>query len=174
MMRLRNKKWTVFFLAGLLILGIGVMVGVRNGSSAQNLKLPSASDAFVPEFEDDQQRESTTPEQETAGSEAKANIKIPGYSTIVITAGEERASVDFYNPEENNVYFRLTLLLSDAQEQIYQSKLLKPGQHLYEITLDRALEAGEYSMSIVYETFSTDGSYAPRNGASVACQLKVE
>ena len=60
-----------------------------------------------------------------------------------------------------------------GEEQIYQSKLIRPGDHLYDITLDRALEAGEYELTIQYDTFSMDETYSPRNGATVNCILKV-
>lgn len=93
---------------------------------------------------------------------------------IPVTAGSKEVSIDLSNPEENNVYFQITFLLGEEKEQIYQSKLIRPGDHLYEITLDRALDAGTYDLTIQYDTFSMDGSYTPRNGASVNCILEVK
>ena len=69
------------------------------------------------------------------------------------------------------MYFQITFLI--GEEQIYQSKLIRPGDHLYDITLDRALEAGEYELTIQYDTFSMDETYSPRNGATVNCILKA-
>ena len=124
---------------------------------------------FTPEFEAEQTQ--ITTEQEPSVSRG---IEIPGYSVIPVTAGSKDVNIDLYNPEGNNVYFQLTFFLSDTGEQIYQSKLLKPGQHIYTITLDRALEAGEYPLTIQYSTFTTDDSYTPRNGATVNCILQAK
>ena len=77
------------------------------------------------------------------------------------------------NPGENEVYFKVKFILSESNEVIYESQLIKPGQHLYEIELNRELAEGEYNLVIQYETFLMDGSYSPRNGASVNCILKA-
>lgn len=123
--------------------------------------------SFEPEFEEGQ-------EQAVSEGGVEEGIRIPGYSIIPVSAGSKEVSIDLTNPEENQVYFQITFLLGEDQEQIYQSKLIKPGDHLYEITLDRALEAGTYDLTIQYDTFSMDGSYSPRNGASVGCILEVK
>lgn len=120
---------------------------------------------------------SFTPEFETAQSQALSEggsengIRIPGYTVIPIRAGETEVEIDLNNPQENKVYFQITFLL--GKEQIYQSKLIKPGDHLYHITLQRPLEAGDYDLTIQYDTFSMDGEYTPRNGASVSCTLRA-
>lgn len=124
-------------------------------------------EAFNPEFEEDQIRESNE-----AG--ASGGIEIPGYSEIRIPSSEKNVSVNFYNPENNSVYFEINLSLMETGEEIYQSKLLSPGQHLYEIELVQAMEAGEYDMVITYNTYSMDEEYTPRNGATVNCVLVVE
>ncbi len=124
-------------------------------------------ESFNPEFEEDQVRESNE-----AG--ASGGIEIPGYSEIQIPAGETKVSVNFYNPENNSVYFEINLSLMETGEAIYQSKLLSPGQHLYEIELEQVMEVGEYDMVITYNTYSMDEEYTPRNGATVNCVLVVE
>ncbi len=122
---------------------------------------------FNPQFEEDQFKEQ-------AISGVSEGIKIPGYSTIVVPYGANDVEVNFFNPEENDVYFEISLVLSDSNTEIYKSKLLAPGQHLYNITLNESLGIGTYDMNIVYNTYSMDGNYTPKNGASVACELEVE
>ncbi len=121
---------------------------------------------FNPEFEDIQDKTEVTM--------ATGSIEIPGYTDIYITAGETSVDVDFFNPESNSVYFQITLILTDTGEEIYTSKLFSPGQHLYEIELNRAIEKGEYDMTIVYSTYSMDEDYTPKNGANVSCVLIAE
>lgn len=101
-------------------------------------------------------------------------IQIPGYKSITIPAGTKDVSVELMNPEENQVYFQISFYLPDTEETIYTSRMIKPGQHLYEITLDKEMAAGEYPLTVRYDTFSADEAMTPRNGAEVNCTLIVE
>lgn len=127
----------------------------------------NVEEKFTPEFEADQFKE-----QVTAG--ASEGIKVPGYSAIYVPYGVKDVEVNFYNPEENDVYFEIALIITESGQEIYKSKLLSPGQHLYNITLIDTLDRGTYDMDIVYNTYSMDESYTPKNGATVACELVVE
>ncbi len=119
------------------------------------------------EFEEDQ-------EKETAEAGASDGIAIPGYSTIYLDAGSTEAEVNLTNPEENDVYFEISFYLPDTDETIYTSKLIEPGQNLYNIELDKALAAGEYNLTVKYATYAMDDNYTPMNGAEVNCKLIVE
>lgn len=122
------------------------------------------------EFEEDQERPDSTDQE---GSVADG-IQIPGYKSITIPAGIKDVSVELMNPEENQVYFQISFYLPDTEETIYTSKMIKPGQHLYEITLEKEMAAGEYPLTVRYDTFSADEAMTPRNGAEVNCTLIVE
>lgn len=122
------------------------------------------------EFEEDQERPDSTDQE---GSVADG-IQIPGYKSITIPAGTKDVSVELMNPEENQVYFQISFYLPDTEETIYTSRMIKPGQHLYEITLEKEMEAGEYPLTVRYDTFSADEAMTPRNGAEVNCTLIVE
>lgn len=122
------------------------------------------------EFEEDQERPDSTDQE---GSVADG-IQIPGYKSITIPAGTKDVSVELMNPEENQVYFQISFYLPDTEETIYTSKMIKPGQHLYEITLEKEMAAGEYPLTVRYDTFSADEAMTPRNGAEVNCTLIVE
>lgn len=159
------SKKTIAAVVAAAVIACGATLFIIN---AVNKSGPVTSyDDKVYELEDEQ-----TPLASDASVEA--GIEIPGYSTIPITAGSTTAAVDIYNPENNNVYFQVSFILTDTDEQIYQSKLISPGQHLYSIDLNRALEAGDYNLTVQYDTFSTDGEYTPKNGASVSCFLSVQ
>lgn len=140
-------------------------IGAVNYFNNRN-SVNESQEAFNPEFEDDQYREVNE-----AG--ASGGIEIPGYSEIRIPQGETQVSVNFYNPESNSVYFEISLSLAETEEEIYKSKLLSPGQHLYEIDLLSSLDAGEYEMIITYNTYAMDDAYTPKNGATVNCKLVV-
>ena len=119
------------------------------------------------EFEEGQEKEEVE-----AG--ASAGIAIPGYSTIYLDAGTTEAEVNLTNPEENNVYFEISFYLPETDETIYTSKLIEPGSSLYNIELDKALDAGEYDLTIRYATYAMDDNFTPMNGAEVNCKLVVE
>ncbi len=117
------------------------------------------------EFEADQ-----TLNQSAAQSD---KISIPGFETWTIDSGKTTVSANFYNPEKNNCYFVISVILVDTGETIYESKYLKPGQHLYEVELTQALSAGTYSATLHYNTYSmTD--LTPMNGADVPFELAVK
>ena len=127
---------------------------------------------FTPEFEAEQQQD---PEEAQINEpQVGRGIRIPGYSEIHVAANATEVSVDLYNPEENQVYFQIAFVLTDTEEKIYESKLVEPGQHLYKIQLLRTLAPGEYPLTIQYSTFSTDGSFTPKNGATLNCVLVAE
>lgn len=155
-----KKSKMYVLLAVLLVLILAAVITKFSGSKREVT-------SFEPEFEEGQ-------EQATSEGGVEKGIKIPGYSTIPVNAGTTEVSIDLFNPEENEVYFQITFILSEENEQIYQSKLIRPGDHLYDITLDRPLEAGTYDLTIQYDTFAMDENYSPRNGASVNCILEVK
>lgn len=97
-------------------------------------------------------------------------ISIPGFEAWTIDAGETKVSTNFYNPEQNNCYFVISVILN---ETIYESKYVKPGQHLYEVELFKAMDAGEYEATIHYSTYSSIDN-SPLNGADVPFVLSVK
>lgn len=117
------------------------------------------------EFEEDQTLASSAAQSET--------ISIPGFETWTIDAGKKKVSTNFYNPEQNGCYFVISVVLDDTNETIFESKYIKPGQHLYEVELVRAVEKGEYQATLHYSTFSM-ADFTPLNGADVPFELVAD
>ena len=105
--------------------------------------------------------------QDTGG--VVPGIAIPGYKSITIDANKTAVKVNFQNPEGNPCYFEISLLLADGTE-LYKSKMVEPGKGLYDISLSKALDVGEYDAVVKYDTFSLEG-LAPMNGAEVKIKL---
>ena len=102
-----------------------------------------------------------------------AGIKIPGYPSITLPKDQREVNVALLNPEGNPCYFTFELVLKDTGERLYKSKLVPPGKAITEITMSRALSAGEYNATIKITTTSlTDGS--AMNGANVETVLIVK
>ena len=100
-------------------------------------------------------------------------IKIPGYPSITLPKDQQTVNVALLNPEGNPCYFTFTLILKDTGETLYQSKLVPPGQAITEITMSRALAAGEYNATIQIATTSLEDGSA-MNGANVETVLIVK
>ncbi|MDR1914567.1 MAG: hypothetical protein LBQ68_08830 [Clostridiales bacterium] len=120
------------------------------------------------EFEPEQISDTSTPLQGPNNS-----ITIPGFETLTIPAGKTSVSAYLYNPEENICYFEISILLTDTNTEIYKSKLVSPGQKLYQIELNQALKKGTYDAVVHYSTYALS-DYADMNGANVPFTLIVE
>lgn len=126
------------------------------------LKLKGGSDsAFTPDLDPN----AKTQTAEDTG-EKPTGIRIPGYPSITIEADKKEVQMNLMNPEGNPCYFTFEIVLDDTDETIYTSKMVEPGKAITDVTLDKALAAGEYSATIKITTASfTDGS--AMNGANV-------
>ena len=100
-------------------------------------------------------------------------IKIPGYPSITLPADQQTVNMALLNPEGNPCYFTFEIVLKDTGESIYQSKLVPPGQAITEISMSKALPAGEYAATIKITTTSLEDGSA-MNGANVETVLIVK
>lgn len=107
--------------------------------------------------------------------EMNPNISIPGYESLDFKAGKKKQSVNFYNPEENTCYFRISLVLKadEAEEVLWTSELIEPGEEVKSIKLDKELESREYPAILKYECFSLKDE-TPLNGSNVELVLSVK
>lgn len=101
------------------------------------------------------------------------SIAIPGFESMTFIKNQSHQSVNFYNPNVNNCYFKLSLLLPDGV-QIWESKYIEPGNGIYEIDLDNLLEEGEYEGAILkYQCYTMDEKQSPLNGSEIKFKLNV-
>ena len=126
------------------------------------LKLKGGSDsAFKPDLDPN----AKTQTADDTG-EKPTGIRIPGYPSITIEADKKDVQMNLMNPEGNPCYFTFEIVLNDTDETIYTLKMVEPGKAITEVTLEKALAAGEYPATIKITTASlTDGS--AMNGANV-------
>lgn len=112
------------------------------------------------------------PQRRPSQANANDTISIPGFESMTIPAGKTMVPATLYNPEGNECYFEISIILSDTQEEIYKSKLVEPGNRLYQIKLNRALDRGAYKAAIHYSAYTlTDQK--DLNGANVPFTLVV-
>ena len=102
-----------------------------------------------------------------------ANIAIPGYEKLSFAAGKRSQVVNLGNPPENACTFVLTLTLDEGGETLWTGKALKPGEAFTRITLERALDAGEYPATLHYDCYTIEDN-RPLNGAKIQLTLEVK
>ena len=167
-----QKRYVVIAaVIALLLIACGIVIGLNWQSWFGAQDDPPASQTVTPDIDPDAQ-DWIGQQPENAGGES-TGIKIPGYPSITLPADTETVSVALLNPEGNPCYFTFEIALNDTGEVLYTSKLVPPGQAIYEITLSRPLTAGEYNSVIRISTTSlADGS--AMNGANVETVLVVQ
>lgn len=161
MKRKLNKFLAAFLIA---ILALGTLIGC-SGNSVGNADNPKKDYSNIVE---------------------NPNIAIPGYESLEFKAGKEKQSVDFYNPDENTCFFRISLVLKDETDTangeegnageetvLWTSDFIEPGEHVKSIKLSKELESGEYSAILKYECFSLKDE-TPLNGARVEVMIHVK
>lgn len=99
------------------------------------------------------------------------NIAIPGYETLSFQAGKTAQTVRLTNPAENACTFALSLTLEDG-ETLWTGEALSPGEAFTRITLERALDAGEYPATLHYDCYTIEDNQ-PLNGAEIQLTIEV-
>lgn len=147
---LRQKK--AILLVVLIVLVAVIIIFVRSCGNEPAL--------YVPQTETQNNERDFTP----SGDGNKNAITIPGMTGLTMKAGQLEQTVDFYNPEQNECFFKISLYLSD-NTLIYQSDYIAPSEHITDIALMQVLERGIYGKCrLVYDCFALDNKAALNSG----------
>lgn len=111
--------------------------------------------------------EAPAPQPTTGGA-----ITIPGFERVKLAATQEQQAAPFYNPEGNNCYFVVSLLLSDGEE-IYRSGLVAPGEAVPSITLSHVPAVGTYQHALLRYSCYSMAEFRAINGADVELTLEI-
>lgn len=104
------------------------------------------------------------------GKSATDKIAIPGWDCIYIKSDTTSQKVNFYNPQENNCLFLITLYIED--EDVWKSGYIKPGYGYYDITLSKEFKPGEYTGGLKIRCFKESGEEL--NSAKVTFKVIVQ
>ncbi|MFV5900140.1 tRNA (uracil-5-)-methyltransferase [Enterococcus faecalis] len=156
---MKEKKKIIGIITLLILIGL---VAVGLGSNKKD-------DTVVAETEG----QAWTGKKNTPQKKENESIAIPGFESMTFIKNEKKQSVNLYNPDINTCYFKLSLLLPNGTT-IWQSKLIEPGNGIYEIELNQELEEGDYENAILkYECFSMNEQQTPLNGSEIKFNLRV-
>jgi len=165
-----NKKRIIAIVIGLAAIAGGIVLAIClwNGteveSDATTTPMTPVLESGAVDWEGVKTSESGIPED---------GIRIPGYKSINIEANKTKVSVNLQNPDKNNCYFVIRLVLLDTGETLYESKMIEPGKGLYSINLSRALEPGTYRAQLQYEPYDMT-TLTRLNGAEINLDLIAE
>ncbi len=104
---------------------------------------------------------------------------IKGFSSLTVPSGMQTVAIDLYNPVENNGLYYLTfeLRLPDESghgyEVLFKTEHVAPGLHIYQVTLSRALQTGEYTAQLLIRPYRMEG-LSPTNNVSAVVKLTVK
>lgn len=164
----KNSKPIIILLTAIIILliGAGVTVGIImfNGNNQPEQQSQGVVfDNNASHYEKDVENK--------GGSDS--GIKIPGYPDMTIDAGTTDFPITLLNPKGNPCNFKFTLTLADTNENLCTTNLVKPGDAIKGVTLDKPLEKGEYTLLVNIATYSADNN-TEMNGAQVKTKLTVK
>lgn len=95
-------------------------------------------------------------------------LVVPAFSQLSFKAGYMEQTVLLSNPASNDA--DMYIVLEVDGEEIYKSGLIKPGECIKEIKLDKTLYVGIYDCTVFYH-FNKDG--IELNGLKNKCKLEV-
>lgn len=156
----RKKK--IFYIAISCLLLISTATAVLLGFQTPNKESALSLDSSAQDW--------SMPNDKNSSQEN--SIKIPGYGTIYFPQNTKTVPITLYNPEENGCFFIFTLTVDDNTDPLYTSGYVEPGKSLMEITMSRALAAGEYTLYIHVDAYDRS-SQQPLNSAVVKTDLVV-
>lgn len=164
-MMMKNKRLRSFlYITSAVVILVILIIGFRCCNSST--PPPSGTDSTT---------ESTTDNELdfVPAGDNNGRIQIPAVTGLNMRAGQLEQTVDFYNPQENNCYFVITLCLSDDTE-IYKSDMLAPGEHITAITLSQELQRGLYrNCRMIYNCYALDGK-TKLNGSNVVLEINSQ
>ena len=148
----RNEKNEIALKPIYIIIGVAAAVIVIAAAVLLGLQQrpTQAESGFTPDLQEGTSAWSgdTLPDKTPESSGEAVGIKIPGYPSISLPADQQDVEVALLNPEGNPCYFTFELVLTDTDEVLYTSKQVEPGQMITNITLNRALPAGQYNAEL--------------------------
>lgn len=155
---MKKKLLLVLFMMSTIFLLL--LIGKYNGGSGDvsNLKIDANAIDYQPRDEVE------PPNVET--------IRLPIYKTFEMTEGDTlNASLE--NPKDNPCYFQYTLTLTETNEEIYRSNLIKPGTAINQVKLNTNLLKGVYKLKLTISTWSLEDIETAMNGGEMITTLVV-
>ena len=87
--------------------------------------------------------------------------------------GTSKGNLMVENPGNNAKLIKVRIILDKTEEEIYASKLLKPGSYIDSVKLDKVLEKGTYNATAYFLAYDeTSGEYIGQTGAQITLTVQ--
>lgn len=153
--------------AGVTLTAIAVGFHLKNNS---NISTPILDGSVSSKEKTDIIQEVSASPEVNVGSHG--SIIIPGFERAVFKANSKDQNIQLYNPDKNNCYFIISIMLPDDTE-LFQSEMLAPGDSLSKIALNKILDPGTYKDAILRYSCFDMKTLKGMNGANVKFILEV-
>lgn len=178
--RRRRKRKQMQLLIALVAVVVLAVVAVLIWQSTKSEVAPAASPTPTVELEiDPNAGELITP----TPAPTEPGVAIPGWGSITLPAGATEAATTLKNPDANADWYYLTFEMrlptvdeetgKESYEVLFTTGLIPPGQYCNQVTLTRALEAGEYNVILHVQPYRMSDK-TPTNNADTEMVLIVE
>lgn len=172
----KQTQWLIVLLAVVVLAVAAVLIWQSTKPEAT----PAASPTPTVELEiDPNAGELITP----TPAPTEPGVAIPGWGSITLPAGVTEAATTLKNPDANADWYYLTFEMrlptvdeetgEESYEVLFTTGLIPPGQYCNQVTLTRALEAGEYNVILHVQPYRMSDK-TPTNNADTEMVLIVE
>lgn len=164
----KKRRYALLLILLLFFLAIGILLGSYMESTADKESITQDGGGLRID-------PSARSSPQTKDNTSAHGVAIPGWSEFHITAGEETAKVDLYNPIGNkDMYYLAFELRLDNDKVLYTSALVEPGMYIHEIELSQALEKGTYDAILHVQPYRMNEGKTQTNNADIKIKLIVE
>ncbi len=166
----KRKKRILTAIAILLLLLITVLVCYFLFTKKNNNNLEyddNATAGIMPGVDIDQRRKEL---QEILD---RSMIAFSINTSPVFLNGTSKGNLMVENPGNNAKLIKVRIILDKTEEEIYASKLLKPGSYIDSVKLDKVLEKGTYNATAYCLAYDeTSGEYIGQTGAQITLTVQ--
>ncbi len=183
------NRWLIVILVVLVLVLAALLAMVWLGYSKEASPFPAAQTATAqpettatptPELQvDPNAGELITP----TPAPTEPGVAIPGWGSITLPAGVTEAATALKNPDANADWYYLTFEMrlpavdeetgEETYEVLFTTGLIPPGQYCNQVTLNRALEPGEYDVILHVQPYRMSDK-SPTNNADMKTVLVVQ
>ena len=164
--RLWNLIAVIITIVGVIYVPVKIIQQPTDNNQTQESQTGETKPSL--EFADGQDWDGKLPERFNDQKDGSEYIEIAGYANLLVTADHQ--SIELINTAGNTVYQQY--LVSFNGEQIFDSKLIAPGQQV-EWNAFEQLPAGKNEVQFNIKTYDI-ATQAPCNGANQTVQIEVK
>jgi len=166
----KRKKRILAILGILLLLALTILICyfLFTKSKNQNLEYDdNATTGILPGVDIDERRRQLQEQLD------KSMIAFSINTSPVFLNGTSKGNLLIENPGNNAKLLKVSITVDDTEEEIYASKLLKPGSYIENVKLDKVLEKGTYHATAYFSAYDeTSGEYIGQTGAQITITVQ--